>query len=289
VFGAVAIVLLPPGSELRFLVAVPLLFFLPGYAVIALLYPAADSLPVGDMDQTLSRGALSFGLSLAVVPILVLIIGAVAPPGLTEVLGGIGAGTLLIAQLAAVRRARIPGQRRYQPNITAAFQRGQDTLTGRSRAATFAVVLLVTGVILTPGAIVLAMSSPPDAQEFSQFYVGTEDQNGNLTTVEYPDELTAETSLTFVVENHEQTTEEYVVVVQLQEVNDTGAVRLNEELGRYEKTVEHGETWRQLHEHAPELTGECLRLQYLLYRDEPPATPTGDNAYRSLHIWVTVR
>jgi len=36
------------------------------------------------------------------------------------------------------------------------------------------------------------------------------------------------------------------------------------------------------------MTGENLRVQYLLYRGDPPAEPTQENAYRSLHLWVDV-
>jgi hypothetical protein len=36
------------------------------------------------------------------------------------------------------------------------------------------------------------------------------------------------------------------------------------------------------------MTGERLRLTYLLYRGAPPQTPTTDNAYRELHLWVNV-
>jgi uncharacterized membrane protein len=39
---------------------------------------------------------------------------------------------------------------------------------------------------------------------------------------------------------------------------------------------------------TPRTTGERLRLQYLLYLDDPPENPTAENAYRSVHHWVNV-
>lgn len=36
------------------------------------------------------------------------------------------------------------------------------------------------------------------------------------------------------------------------------------------------------------MTGDELRLQYLLYRGSPPATSTQSNAYREVHLWVNV-
>jgi len=160
-------------------------------------------------------------------------------------------------------------------------------LTRRSLPAKFTLLLLIGGIILSTGAVGLTVSSPPDGYEFTQFYVGTEEQNGNISTVEYPDELTNETSLTFVVENQEQMPEEYVVVVQLQRVSDAGVLSQSEELARYRNTVSQGGTWKQSHELSPELSGENLRLQYLLYRNDVPATPTKENSYRNVHIWVT--
>jgi len=287
IFGLVAIVLLPANSNIRFLIAVPLLFFCPGYAIIALLYPKADSLPVGELDQTLSRAGLSFGLSLAVVPILILAIGVVGTLRAPEVIGGIGGTILLIAQLAAMRRVSVPKQRRYHVGVTTSLQQSYDMLTRRSLPAKFTLLLLIGGIILSTGAVGLTVSSPPDGYEFTQFYVGTEERNGNISTVEYPDELTNETSLTFVVENQEQMPEEYVVVVQLQRVSDAGVLSQSEELARYRNTVSQGGTWKQSHELSPELSGENLRLQYLLYRNDVPATPTKENSYRNVHIWVT--
>jgi len=42
------------------------------------------------------------------------------------------------------------------------------------------------------------------------------------------------------------------------------------------------------HTVAPTLPGERLRLVYLLYKGDPPAEPTVENAYREVHLWVNV-
>jgi len=38
----------------------------------------------------------------------------------------------------------------------------------------------------------------------------------------------------------------------------------------------------------PTRTGEELRVQYLLYAGEAPETPTRENSYRDLHLWIDV-
>jgi uncharacterized membrane protein len=98
-------------------------------------------------------------------------------------------------------------------------------------------------------------------------------------------------------QEHEQV--EYTVVVQLQRVeivNESGAttngttVRVLEERGlqRFQAELAHNETWHNQHTVTPTMTGEGLRLQYLLYRGDPPAEPSAETAYRELHLWVNV-
>jgi uncharacterized membrane protein len=83
----------------------------------------------------------------------------------------------------------------------------------------------------------------------------------------------------------------YTVVVQLQEVevaNNSTTVLDRTELDRFETTVPHNETHHQRHTLRPTRSGENLRVQYLLYMGEPPDDPTGENAYRELHVWMDV-
>ncbi|CAD7776854.1 hypothetical protein FHEFKHOI_02017 [Candidatus Methanoperedenaceae archaeon GB50] len=64
--SCIPFVLIPPLNEtpIRMLLGLPLVLFLPGYSLIAVLFPRRDDLSV------IERIALSFGLSIAVVPLL---------------------------------------------------------------------------------------------------------------------------------------------------------------------------------------------------------------------------
>jgi uncharacterized membrane protein len=59
-------VLLPPLNEtpIRIILGIPQVLFLPGYSLLATLYPRKD-----DLDGV-ERIALSFGLSIAIIPLL---------------------------------------------------------------------------------------------------------------------------------------------------------------------------------------------------------------------------
>ncbi|WP_411713889.1 DUF1616 domain-containing protein [Natronomonas sp.] len=55
-------------------------------------------------------------------------------------------------------------------------------------------------------------------------------------------------------------------------------------------TVAHNETWIEERNItvSDELTGTDLRLSFLLYDGDVPAQPTRENAYRNLHLWISV-
>ncbi len=63
-------------SPLRIIFALPVVLFIPGYALIAALFP-----PGKEEIDTLERVALSFGLSIAVVPLIGLALNYTPPGG----------------------------------------------------------------------------------------------------------------------------------------------------------------------------------------------------------------
>ena len=104
-------VLIPPLNEIspiRIIFGLPLVLFLPGYSLIATLFPRKD-----DLDG-IERIALSFGLSIAVVPLLGLALNY-TPFGirLTPILIVLSVFTISLALGAYVRRSMIPEGDRF--------------------------------------------------------------------------------------------------------------------------------------------------------------------------------
>jgi len=98
-------VLIPPLNEIspvRIILGLPLVLFLPGYTLIAALFPRKD-----DLDA-IERVALSFGLSIAITPLLGLALNY-TPFGirLAPVLTVLSVFTISLAICAYVRRSRI--------------------------------------------------------------------------------------------------------------------------------------------------------------------------------------
>ena len=107
-------VLIPPLNEspVRILLGLPLVLFLPGYSLIAVLFPGKD-----DLDG-IERVALSFGLSIAVVPLLGLALNYTPfCIRLSPVLFVLSIFTVSLAISAGVRRSMIPEKDRFVVEI----------------------------------------------------------------------------------------------------------------------------------------------------------------------------
>jgi uncharacterized membrane protein len=96
----------------------PLVLFLPGYSLIAALFPRKD-----DLDG-IERIALSFGLSIAISPLLGLALNY-TPFGirLSPVLIVLSVFTISLAICAYVRRCMIPEEDRFVVDFGAFFKR----------------------------------------------------------------------------------------------------------------------------------------------------------------------
>ena len=95
-------------TPVRVLLGLLLVLFLPGYSLVAALFPRKD-----DLDG-IERIALSFGLSIAVVPLIGLALNY-TPLGirLVPVLLGLSLFTVLLAVVAGVRRVWMPEAERF--------------------------------------------------------------------------------------------------------------------------------------------------------------------------------
>jgi len=108
--SCIPFVLLPPLNEtpVRIILGLLLVLFLPGYSLIAALFPGKD-----DLDG-IERIALSFGLSIAVVPLLGLALNY-TPFGirLVPILIVLSVFTVSLAVIAGVRRQGLPEGERF--------------------------------------------------------------------------------------------------------------------------------------------------------------------------------
>jgi uncharacterized membrane protein len=314
--------LLPVVSEtpLRIVFGLPFLLFVPGYVFVAALFPESET--PGEKDagggtpeaddpsgiDGIERVALSFGLSIAIVPLIGLVLNF-TPWGirLVPILVGVSAFALVGIAVATVRRWNLPEAEQLRVPYREWIAAGRGELfEPDSRADAALNVLLVFSILLATASVGYAVAVPKQGEQFSELYLLTEDEDG-LVADDYPTELVRGEpgSLVVGIGNQEHDTTAYTVVGKLQQVEirrpgndsvndttETEAVSISvleeEEVAMFEPELGHNESWTREHNVTPTLTGEDLRLTYLLYRGSVPDDPGVDNAYRETHIWVNV-
>ncbi|WP_338004519.1 DUF1616 domain-containing protein [Natronoglomus mannanivorans] len=286
------------GSTARLAITLPLVLFLPGYALVTMLFPAkarvareqasaTTELRPGGID-TVERLGLSFALSLAIVPMVVLALGPTTWHLTAEsTAAGLVVVTVVLAQLGAIRRLRVPEPERY----TVSFRSGLARIRGHSNEGvigTLSTVVLALGIVAAGLALTVALVAPQPTAGFTEFGLMTEDEDGNLVT-DAPSAVEPGEAIPVVlsVDNQEEETMEYTVVAQEQHLED-GEVIDRTELETFDAEVEAGENERFDREVTPTVDNDTVRMTFLLFDEEPPAEPTRADAMEDVYFWVTV-
>lgn len=289
-------------TPLRILLGLPFVLFLPGYAFIAALFPERGSSLADEEHVSEGRGidpiervALAFGMSIAIVPLLGLILNF-TPWGirLTPIMLSVSGFTIGCVVIAAIRRWELEPDERFSVPYRDWIAAGRaEIFEPDDRVDAALTVALALALMLAVGSVGFAVAVPQDGEQFTEFYLLTEDDEGELVADGYPEEFTQgePQSLIVGIENNEHESVDYSVVVQLERVEGEGnesEVVEREELDRFSTTLSHNETFQESQTVTPTTTGDELRLTFLLYDGEVPADPTRENAYRDTHLWIEV-
>jgi uncharacterized membrane protein len=290
-------------TPIRIVLGLSFVLFLPGYAFVAALFPEAGSGPAVEDEEggsddgidPIERVALAFGLSIAVVPLIGLVLNF-TPWGirLAPIVLSVSGFTIVCAVVAAFRRWELPPEERFSVPYRGWIAAGRAELfepDDRTDAALN--VVLALALLLALGSVGFAVATPQDGERFTEFYLLTEDDDGELVADGYPEAFVQGQAQPVIVgvENHEHEPVDYTVVVQLERVEGEGEeseVVEREELDRFGTSLDHEEAQHTEFRIVPTMTGEELRLSFLLYDGEAPTEPTRENAYRDLHLWIDV-
>ena len=258
----VAVIILFPSNILRIILGLPFLLFLPGYTLVAALFTKKEGL------GSIERVALSFGLSIAVVPLIGLILNY-TPWGIrTEpILYSMASFVLITSIIAWLRRGRLPEPERFGIEF-------QMRLPGWGRGSwdRGLSIILTLAILGTLGMLGYALTSPKVGERFTEFYIGRlEGKDAG-----YPKELVVggEGKVIVGIINREQETVTYLVEVAIDGVknNEVGPVALD-----------HNGKWEEIIGFTPGRVGDNQKVEFLLYRQ-------GQNeVYQRLHLWVDVR
>jgi uncharacterized membrane protein len=245
----------------RIIIGLPSILFFPGYALIAALFPGKESL------GAIQRVALSFGLSLAVVPLICLLLNYLWEISLYPILVSIAGFTVMMCALAYFRRSRLVPEQRFEPqiNLPTPQWREQSKL---DQVLTAILAIVVIGAIVT---VIYVAVHPKPGQRFTEFYL----LGSSGTAEDYPRDvvLGAEADVIVGIANHEGENATYQVRISMDntEVQAIDGVALHD-----------GEKWEKTVALTPTKAGDNQEVEFLLYRVGEP------KPYHGLHLWINV-
>lgn len=281
--GLAVLALLPGGvpTYVEWLVGVPFLLVLPGYALTAALLPGSGGDPSGVDPGWPVRVALSLALSVLVVGVVGVVLGVTWGLRLGPAVAAVGAATVGGALLAHLRRRRLPPRERA-PTLAG----GVGSLRGSIDASPPSIALAVALCTLAV-AVALAGVAPADSQPYSEFYVLAEDGDGDLVAADYPRTFVVGQAdeVHLAIENHERRPVTYDVVVL---ARSAGSSPDREVVDRFEVRLEDGERTVRERSIRRAVAGPDTRLDFLLYKDDAPTDPDPGSADLALHLWVDV-
>lgn len=247
---------------LRVIVGLPFLLFFPGHVLLLVLFSRKEGL--GGIE----RVALSFGISIAIVPLIGLILNYTWW-GITleSTLYSIAFFIFVMALIAWVKRMRLLEEERFSIEFQLRMPGWGGGTWGRVLS-----VLLAVAIMGALGTLGYVIATPKVGERFTEFYIlGVDGKAAG-----YPTELATgqEGKVIVGIINREHEPVIYNVKVMIDGVK-------NSEVGRIE--LEHDEKWEGVVAFTPDITGDNEKVEFLLYKNEE-AKPS----LESLHLWVDV-
>lgn len=292
--GAITCIYVPILNEtsIRVLLALPLVLFIPGYALIAALFPTDE-----DLDL-IERIALSFGLSIAVVPLIGLGLNY-TPWGirLDPIVISLSLFTIIMVLIAQGRRAMTDPDDRYQfpaDEIMAGIREEFFPTEGNRTDKILSIILLIS-ILAAIGTTIFVIAFPKEGEKFTEFYILGEKR----MAADYPDRLFIgeEYPMYIGVGNHEYRNVSYTIEVHqiTMETDESGNVsyitRMNM-TDRLSVAVPHNETVTLPYNLTAADKG-YNRIEFLLFNESVPDRSVWgmeriNQSYRDLHLWVKV-
>ena len=250
-----------PSSAIRIVLGLPFLLFFPGYTLIATLFPKKTG-----MDG-IERIALSFGMSIAVVPLIGLLLNYTSwGIRLVPVLYSVSLFIFTTSVIAWFRRRRISEQERF----VIEFETKNLGWSGSKLDKALSLILAIS-ILGTIGVLIFVFAFPKVGEKFSEFYI----LGLNGKAADYPKELKVDGTAKVIVGivNHEQKTVSYWIEIRINDIkdNEAGPVVLDNE-GKWEQTISF----------TPDTAGENQQVEFLLYKDG------GTQYYLETHLWIDV-
>jgi uncharacterized membrane protein len=279
---------LPETLPLRVVLALPLMLFIPGYCVIAALFPKD-----GDINL-IERFVLSFGLSIAIVPLIGLGLNF-TPWGirLEPILLSIILFTLVMVLVAYYTRKGLPYEEQFRIHFASSAADIQEGIipAKKGRFDRILGVVLALAILVTVATAIYIIAVPREGEPFTEFFM----LGNNRTAMDYPDTiLPGKMYPMFVgVGNHEYRTTRYTIetwmlLTEFDNVTNSSRIRAMDPSDRLSVTLAHNQTMIIPYNFSVNRTG-YNRMEFLLFDENVPGFEvTGRDrinaSYRDLHL-----
>jgi uncharacterized membrane protein len=267
-FVLISSLLLLPIAELSQIPVLRIVFgvlyvgLLPGYALIAAVFPGQ-----GDLEG-LERLGLSLVFSISMVSLTAFLL-ALSPWGLrlSLLLLSLNLLTLLACGLAYWRRLKLPSVERSALHVGLPVPDWRQV----DRTNRFLALILMLAVAAALAAMVYAIATPRSKETFTEFYLLGPD--GDLSGL--PTEITKGDSVTITlrVVNYEQADVRY----RIKRAGDADREQITS------IRLSHDESWEQPYTFTLTGPGESRNIVFLLFKEGV------EEPYRSLHLWITAK
>ena len=258
-----------PSTVARIILGLPFLLFFPGYTLMVALFPKKGSL--GGVE----RVALSFGLSIAVVPLIGLVLNF-TPWGirLDPILISLAVFIIATSGVAWYRREKLAPEERFRVLFNVRLPSWQ----GQSMPDKVLSVVLAVAIVGAIGTLGYAVATPRVGEKFTEFYIlGLDGKAEN-----YPTELKVgeEGEVIVGIVNHEQEWVSYRVEVWIG--GEKAKLRIDgEDRDEINLELEPERKWEREVGFVPQKAGR-QKVEFVLYKDGEPYFE------EPLHLWIDI-
>ena len=264
---SVIFTLLEPYNQtpLRVILSLPILLFLPGYALISAMFPKKDDLSI------IERFSIGFGLSVAIFVFSGFALSVTSykfrPYPLVLSLSVI---TMILVLVTFLLRWRVSEDERFSfdystiQNYFKSLKMEKKEPTEIEKALT---MVLIISIIISSGMLAIAKLTFEE-EKFSTLYILGE--GGKADNYPLDLYLLEPESIMVGVENYEHSPVNYTLDVML------GGYLIDRE----KISLNHEEVWVQNFSFKPKHVGRGMKFQFLLFKEDL------SEPYRSVHLWV---
>ena len=284
VLAIIAIYLpLPEITPIRVLLTLPLMLFIPGYCVIAALFPKE-----GDIDL-IERFVLSAGSSMVIVPLIGLGLNF-TPWGihLEPLVISLSLFTVLLTLAAHHSRSLVPYDERFRISFTPILRPVRMSQKKSDRVLGIVLALLILIAIITAAYVI---SVPLEGERFTELFV----LGNNMTAADYPDRIIAGLNYPVYVgvRNHEYrntlyTIEIWMMRMEFDNVTNSSRIAAMDPAGRVMFPLVHDQNTIIPYNVSVNST-RYNRVEFLLFDEDIPGFTIAGNdrinaSYRNIHL-----